>query len=174
MAYPFAIYFLLTGRAPGWVGGLLLLWLLLRAWMTRQIFWLLVAISAAVLAGTSLLIGDLFPLRFYPVLVNAILLAVFGISLVRGPTVVETIARLQTPDLSPEAVSYTRRVTQVWCAFFLINGSIALGTSLWASHDGWVLYNGLISYGLIALLFGIEWLIRPKAQDRVARNGRRD
>ena len=31
---------------------------------------------------------------------------------------IERIARLQHPDLPPEGVVYTRRVTQIWCVFF--------------------------------------------------------
>ena len=169
VGYPFAIYLLLTGQVPGWVGGLLLAGLLARAWATRQRFWLLVAGGAVVLAATSLLAGDWFPLRFYPVLVSSVLLAVFGLSLLRGPTAIESIARLQTPELPPEAVAYTRRVTQVWCGFFTVNGAIALATALWASHEVWVLYNGLISYLLIGLLFGIEWLVRPKTRPPISR-----
>lgn len=164
MAYPLAIYLLLTGRVAGWVGALLLAGLLARAWATRQALWLLVAAGAVVLAGVSVLLGDLFPLRFYPVLVSTVLLAVFGSSLLRGPTVVETLARLQDPHLSAEGVAYTRRVTQVWCGFFIGNGAVALATALWASDEVWMLYNGLISYVLTALLFGIEWLVRPKAK----------
>lgn len=162
LVYPFAIYLLLTGRVAAWVGALLLGGLLARAWLTRQRFWFFVAGGAMVLAAASMLVGDWFPLRFYPVLVSAVLLAVFGGSLLRGPTAIEAIARLRTPDLPLAAVAYTRRVTQVWCGFFVVNGSIALATALWASHEIWVLYNGLISYVLIALLLGIEWLIRPK------------
>jgi len=58
------------------------------------------------------------------------------------------------------AQAYMRKVTQVWCGFFVINGAIAFGTALWASEAVWSLYTGVISYALMALLFGAEYLVR--------------
>jgi uncharacterized membrane protein len=100
------------------------------------------------------------PLKLYPVLVNAVMLGVFGYSLLSPPTVVERFARLREPELSPAGVAYTRRVTQVWCVFFIVNGSIALATALWASPKVWSLYNGLIAYLMMGVLFGSEYLVR--------------
>ena len=53
---------------------------------------------------------------------------------------------MQEPDLDARGQAYTRRVTQVWCGFFVLNGSLALATALWASEEIWALYNGLIAY----------------------------
>ena len=53
------------------------------------------------------------------------MLAVFGGSLFAKQTVIERLARLQHPDLPPEGVRHTRRVTQIWCAFFIFNGATA-------------------------------------------------
>ena len=58
------------------------------------------------------------------------------------------------------AIAYTRRVTQIWCVFFVINGSIALGTALWASEAIWSLYTGVIAYVLMGILFVGEFLFR--------------
>ena len=80
---------------------------------------------------------------------------------------IERLARLQHPDLPPEGVIYTRRVTQVWCAFFIINGAMALSTALWASLEIWSLYNGLIAYVLMGGLFAAEYLVRMKTQKHV-------
>jgi uncharacterized membrane protein len=57
-------------------------------------------------------------------------------------------------------VAYTRRVTQVWCGFFVVNGLLALGTALWASEALWSLYTGVIAYVLMGVLFGVEYLVR--------------
>jgi uncharacterized membrane protein len=108
------------------------------------------------------------PLKLYPALVNAVFLGVFGLSLWHGPTVVERMARLREPDLPPAAVAYTRRVTQVWCGFFVVNGAIAVGTALWASPAAWALYNGLISYVAMGALMGGEWLVRRRVRGRIA------
>jgi len=101
-------------------------------------------------------------LLYYPVAVNALLLGVFFSSLYARQSLVERLARLSEPELPPRGVMYTRRVTQVWCVFFLCNGSMALYTCLKGDTDLWALYNGGISYLLIGLLMGIEWIVRKR------------
>ena len=100
----------------------------------------------------------------YPVAMNLGLLCIFGFSLYRKPSVIETLARLQEPELDDFAVKYTEKVTWVWCLFFCINGSIALYTALYSSIAQWTLYNGLISYILMGTLISVEWLVRWKVK----------
>ena len=95
---------------------------------------------------------------------NVAMLALFGASLLKGPTVVERLARLHDPALDAHGVAYTRRVTQVWCGFFIVNGSIGLATALWASEQTWALYNGFITYVLMGSLMGGEWLVRRRVR----------
>ena len=102
---------------------------------------------------------------FYPVIVNFTMLGYFGWSVVRPPTVVEHIARLKTPDLPPRAVAYTRRVTLTWCAFFLVNGTIALYTALWTPIEMWMIYNSGIAYVAMGIMFAGEFLIRRRVVD---------
>ena len=99
-------------------------------------------------------------LTLYPLLVNGAMLAVFAASLIHPPTVIERLARLQHPDLPPEGVRYTRRVTQIWCGFFVINGSIIAALALLHAHRAWTWYTGLISYLLMGALLAGEWLYR--------------
>lgn len=103
---------------------------------------------------------DVVGIKFYPVVVNVSLLIVFGYSLYKPPTVVERLARLTEPDLPEFAIRYTRKVTFLWCYFFVINGSIAAYTALYSSLSTWTLYNGVISYCLIGIIFVAEWLFR--------------
>ena len=118
------------------------------------------------LAGTLLLAliawwGNHFlALKLYPVLVNAAMLSVFGYSLFVPPSMVEQFARRHQPDLPPQSVNYTRRMTQVWCIFFALNGAVAFVTALWASAAIWLLYNGFIAYLLMGLLFAGEYCFR--------------
>jgi uncharacterized membrane protein len=115
------------------------------------------------------LLGDRWgPLKLYPALVNAVMLVLFATSLWRGPSVVERLARLRETDFPPAAVAYTRRVTQVWCGFFVVNGLIAAATALWASAAVWALYNGLLSYLAMGALMGGEWLVRRRVRGRIA------
>ncbi|MFD2453464.1 COG4648 family protein [Ideonella paludis] len=107
------------------------------------------------------------PLKLYPVWVNAVLLLVFGWSLWRGPPVIEQLARLSEPELPPRAVAYTRQVTQVWCGFFVLNGSVAAYTALACNEQTWAIYNGVVAYVLMGLLFGIEWCVRQRVKASV-------
>lgn len=102
--------------------------------------------------------------RAWPVLLNTAMLAAFAYSLARPPSAIERLARRREPSLGPRGVRYTRRVTQAWCVFFAINGSIALWTALYADLATWTLYNGGIVYALLATMFGGEWLIRRQVR----------
>jgi uncharacterized membrane protein len=46
----------------------------------------------------------------------------------------------------------------------MLNGSMALITALWSSFEVWSLYNGLIAYVLMGLLFGGEYWVRQRTQ----------
>jgi uncharacterized membrane protein len=104
--------------------------------------------------------GGKLGLKFYPVLVNVGFFIVFITSLFSNESIIERIARLNEPNLTYEAIAYTRKVTWVWCLFFLLNGGVAAVTALWASEKIWLLYNGIIAYILICSLFVGEWVVR--------------
>ena len=168
LAYPVVVYLALGHVSPRWIALLLVVLALARAWVTRESFWLGAAALATVLAVASLL-GDRWgPLKLYPALVNLVMFGLFAMSLWRGPTVVERLARLRETNFPPAAIAYTRRVTQVWCGFFVVNGLIAVATALWASAAAWALYNGLLSYVAMGLLMGGEWLVRRRVRGRIA------
>ena len=168
LAYPLLVYFGLGHFEPRWLSVLLLVMALARLLATRERIWLAAAVGALVLAGLSFWGNQLMPLKLYPVLISAALLGVFGTSLRYPPSAVERIARLREPQLPPQAVAYTRRVTQLWCGFFVVNGSLALATALWASDATWALYNGMISYLLMGTLFAGEWLVRRRLKARLS------
>ena len=168
LAYPLVVYLALGHVSPRWIALLVVALALARAAVTRESFWLVAAALAGVLAIASALGDQWGPLKLYPALVNLVLFGLFATSLWRGPSVVERLARLREPDFPPAAVAYTRRVTQVWCGFFVVNGLAAAGTALWASAGVWALYNGLLSYAAMGLLMGGEWLVRRRVRARIA------
>lgn len=162
LLYPFLVWWGMTRFEPRWLAMLLLGIALLRAWSTRQKVWWLVAALACVLAVVAWWGNTLLPIKLYPVLVSAALLIVFGLSLTFPPSIIERMARLQEPDLPPYAITYTRQVTWVWCGFFVLNGSVSALTAVYADESVWALYNGLISYLLMGLLFAVEFLVRRR------------
>src|SRR5262245_47894982 len=148
LTYPLAVWL-----AEGWVEPRVMAGLLVLVGLTRlpavpldhvTRWWLLSAISILVIA--AIWANGSLSLKLYPVLVNGALLALFTYSLLVPPTVVERLARLREPDLPPKAIAYTRRVTQMWCGFFVINGCAALLTALYASSALWWFYNGFVAY----------------------------
>ena len=101
-------------------------------------------------------------LLYWPVVVSAALLFSFGRTLWFPPPFVERLARLRKPQLSAAEVAYCRRVTQAWCLFFILNGSVACGLALKGSLNAWALYSGAMSYLLIGIFFAVEYLIRQR------------
>jgi len=161
---PLAVYQALQRFQPREVAMALLALVLLRS-PARSVEFLhrygLYAVPAALALAVLLWrSNDPVWVLAYPVIVNGLMLGMFAASLLRPPSLIERLARLRQPDLPPEGAAYCRRVTLVWCAFFVGNGSIAAWTALAASREAWVLYNGLIAYLLMGALFAGEWLYR--------------
>ncbi|KPG89130.1 hypothetical protein AEQ67_33140 [Pseudomonas sp. RIT-PI-q] len=165
LLYPFAVYFGMEHFAP-WQFGLLLgsLWLARALLGARKPGSLWMAICAIAFCLLLALFDSPLLLRWYPVLISAFMLGLFGLSLIVGPPMVERMARLREPHLPAKAIVYTRQVTIAWSVFFLCNGLLAAALTLWAPLSWWMLYTGLISYGLMGLLFAIEWLIRQRVR----------
>lgn len=148
---------------PRWLAGLLLLAILTRLPFLRISKVARWSVAGAILlAAVAVWANVLLPLKLYPVLVSCVMLAAFAYSLVSPPSIIERMARLRDPHLPPAAIVYTRRVTQIWCVFFVFNGSVSLATAVWASEAIWSLYTGVISYVLMGLLFGGEFLLRMR------------
>lgn len=97
---------------------------------------------------------------FVPVLINAALLVTFARTLLDGPPMVESLARLQHASLDAQEVRYCRRVTRVWCAFFLLNGGVILWLAVYGELAQWTVYTGGIAYVLMGMLFAAEFTYR--------------
>jgi len=169
LLYPLAVYFGIHYIEPWQIAALLaaLLTVRLLSGGAADRGSRLLLMAALLYCGFAVWHNNLISLRFYPTLINLVLLLVFTASLYFPPTAIERLARLQHPDLPPKGVRYTRKVTQVWCVFFLLNGLAAAATALWSSFAWWSLYNGLIAYLLMGLLMAIEYAVRIRTQDHV-------
>ncbi len=168
LGYPLLVYLGLRFFEPRMVALFLGLTLLLRLAMGPRRHQVLslgktmsfpLAMLALAYALTFVFNSGLFFL-FVPALFSAALLLSFGRSLLVPPSLVETFARAIRSDLSDEHVAYCRRVTILWAAFFLLNGSLSLALALAGSLEAWTLYNGLIAYLLMGMVFAGEFLYR--------------
>lgn len=173
LGWPFLVWFSITHSDHRWLLPLLALVFLARLLMLKSSqglyrqTGLLLAAAGAALCLASLWLRDRQWLMWYPVAVNVVMLTLFFSSLFSRMPFIERIARLREPELPARAIAYTRRVTQVWCLFFVCNGTIALLTCLSGNMVWWTAWNGMISYLLIGLLMGGEWLVRQRLRKSV-------
>jgi uncharacterized membrane protein/acyl-CoA synthetase (AMP-forming)/AMP-acid ligase II/3-hydroxymyristoyl/3-hydroxydecanoyl-(acyl carrier protein) dehydratase len=121
------------------------------------------------LGGLCLIINSAVILKLYPLLMNILFLAAFGGTLFSPPSMIFRFAVMQNKSikgsLNEKRVSaYCRKVTYVWCGFFIVNGSIAAWTIFSGSDTLWSVYNGGISYILIGVLFAGEFMVRKMVQ----------
>ncbi|TXG93240.1 MAG: hypothetical protein E6R09_19410 [Rhodocyclaceae bacterium] len=165
--YPLIIYVGLRWGSPRIVGVLLLANLILRRRndarrLIGDLGWIDRAVLLCLLlhAGAAAWSNSDFLVRLFPMAMNLGVLTLFARSLFSPQSMIERFARLSEPDLTPAGVRYTRRVTQVWCGFLVINAGVAFWTALYATQEVWALYNGLIAYVLMGILFAGEWLVR--------------
>lgn len=170
--YPLWVYLSLNNFDPR-VVAVLILFVAATRWVTQSsaignASWLFS--GAVIITLTTIISGSSLGLKLYPVIINLSMLIFFASSLRSGPSVIERLARLKEPNLPESGVVYTRKVTILWCVFFILNGAISLATSF-ASDEVWALYNGLISYILIGLLFCGEYAVRRYIYVNGTRNG---
>ena len=166
VVYPLLVYLALRHGNVRWAAAVLLVMLVPRALTLRRsqlrsagMIGAQVAV-VALLASSSMVFDDPRYLLQIPVLINLFLLVTFAATLWRPVSMIERYARLVVPDMTPGIVAYCRKVTVVWCVFFVLNISVAEYLALAGSYEAWALYNGLIAYLLVGTLFGIEYVIR--------------
>ena len=160
LGYPVLIYLALRFMEPRVVALCVLLLLVARLAITspKKLIGYARALRLAVLAVPAALLvsavwNDPVSLRATPALVSFALLIAFGYSLTQPESIIEAYARVQAGDLPEEERLYCRKVTLVWCAFFLLNGSIALWLAVAGTLGQWALYTGGIAYVLMGILF---------------------
>jgi uncharacterized membrane protein len=178
LAYPLVILCAWRWDTPRYVGCMLFALLWLQHWAgtgtvaasqrrLSVVDWCVAGLLSCASAALVLTDSELL-LRLYPSLVNLGLLVAFGATLARGPSMIEKFAYLSNPNLGPRVIRHTLRVTQVWCAFFALNGTFSAYTALYWGREAWSLYNGAIAYGLIGVLLvgEIAWrylVVVPRA-----------
>lgn len=110
-------------------------------------------------------------LRLYSVMINLTFLLIFGATLFIKPNICFRFAvlmdkRIKGSCYENKVLSYCMKVTITWCIFFIVNGSLAFFTTFYdfgnevLNNKVWSIYNGGVSYILMALLFFIEGVVR--------------
>ena len=167
LAYPVLVYFALQFASARTVALLTLLLLGLRlaflaparlAANARAFAPAGIALGLASLL--SLVWNDPRSLLLAPSLASLGLLAAFASSFLSAETTVERLARAQVGELDSEERRYCRRVTALWCAFFVANGAVAAVLAFAGSREAWAVYTGFVAYLLVGALFAAEYLYR--------------
>jgi uncharacterized membrane protein len=167
IAYPVLIYLAVSMAQPRTVAFAALILIAVRLAFTSpgklidyaRAFGLPVLAVALILAAAAVW-NSPTSLLLTPALVSFALLAVFARSLVRGPPMVERFARLQVDDPTDAEIRYCRRVTIVWCVFFLANALTAAWLAVAGDLEIWTLYTGFFSYVLVGVVFASEFTYR--------------
>jgi len=165
--YPLIVFFGLQWVEPAYIALALVCIAGLRFYNTKATtnipFIKVAGINIIILLMLSFFSNSSFLLKLYPVVMSLSFLSIFVYSIIKPPTVITLIAGARD-KLTVNAVEYTKKVTKVWCVFFLFNGVIAFIT-IFLSDEIWALYNGLISYVLMGVLFLGEWIVRKRFKD---------
>lgn len=164
-AYPFIIYFGLSSFSSHVIGAFIAVIFTIRlllSWRGREVIkqqrWL--AVAGLTLAGLALLRQEPAWFKCYPLFVNSVLFVVFSMSLRESQPIIERFARLGSKTIPEAARPYFIKLTKIWCVFFVLNAAVSAWTIWGADLKTWTLYNGFISYLLMAALLGGEWLYR--------------
>jgi uncharacterized membrane protein len=158
LGYPLLVY-LAINTGVSWIFSILFGTLFIRRAMTGGKQAMMFAFLAVLLFGGAILFQEISA-KMIPVFVHISMFTVFYGSLHSDASIIERFARLDFPDMPPEIVAYTRRVTYVWSAFFAINILLCTALALWADNSLWTLYNGAIIYLLLGLMMISEYLWR--------------
>ncbi|WP_230874606.1 hypothetical protein [Methylomonas sp. LL1] len=167
VGYPFLVWFSRDYVQPRSLALILAGLFLLRGLLQKERLtggMLLIAPACVLFLLTVALINQNSWLLTYPAFVSLLFFTVFSYSLAYPPTLVERLARLEDPQLPAKGVAYTRKVTLVWCVFFLTNATVSLATVWYGDPWLWSLYNGCVSYILTGLLMAAEMVVRRKVK----------
>ncbi len=168
--YPIIVYFGLNFLPPSFFGLILVAILAMRFGVllpAERLVLLPVLMVLLAYAITTMILDSTSMLLFYPALVNFILCVVFANSLRYEEPFLLRIVRARGVATSKHTPRYLYRLTALWAGFFALNGMISIWTST-LSMEAWTLYNGLISYLVVAILIGGEVLFRRRYKKRMS------
>lgn len=167
--YPFIVYFGVGVLPPSFFALVLAVLLLVRLGVLgpeeRGVMMPVLAVFLAYAIATIVWPGRTI-LLYYPVLVNLCLCAVFAGSLWQKEPFLLRVVRARGVQVSEHGPKYLHRLTAFWAVFFALNGAVAIWTTT-LSMKVWTIYNGLVSYIIVALLMGGEWLFRQRYKKRM-------
>ena len=171
--YPFLVFFGLRYLPPGTLALVLALFLAFRFGVLTAEEKPVVYPMLVVLMSFAVLVAFLDSQRLllaYPALVNLFLAITFASSLRDGSSILLSLVKARKVKIGEYVPRYLARLTLVWVFFFVVNGLIAVWTSM-QSMELWVIYNGLISYIAAGFLIIGELIFRIYYKKRMGVTG---
>ncbi len=121
------------------------------------------ALQLPAIALVFALLGWIFDQGVLLLIMPSATQATFGLTFLRSlatTPLIEHFARMVKPALSPAEQAHCRSWTKVWGVYLLVLAAIGLVLAAVASLATWTIYVGLVSYGLVGVLFAIEYVTR--------------
>jgi len=174
IVYPFAVH---TAIIKGYGAVALLVFLAIPLILTAHSLMAGLAAVLAVAAAITLLSGIVadnwkYLLYLMPVTINTALGIFFGRTLLPGKTPLITGFSIRMRGkLEPGVAGYTRRVTQLWTAFFILLAVESLMLALFAPVEVWSLFTNILNYLFAGLLFVGEYHYRVRHLDNLEHPG---
>lgn len=121
-------------------------------------------------------------LKLYSVVISATFLAIFASTLFLEPNIIFRFATLADKSIKGSSFEnqvkkYCKKVTIVWCCFFVLNGTVSAITAFIQNiiptisdelaNTIWSVYNGGLSYILMGTLFVVEFIIRKMVDKKM-------
>lgn len=169
LLYPLLV-FALWGTLPPWTLALApLVLLLVRAAFAGRRGYAAGAIALAGVVAYAVLVTTMVDraVFYYPVVVNLTLAATLAYTLVRPPSLIESLSRAMGMTMTAEGVVYTRGVTMLWTLFFAANAVVCWLIARYGTLATWGWYNGVVSHAAAGALFGFEYVFRCWYRRRV-------
>ena len=158
VSYPAVAHFGAPGTALALLFALVA-YLLASAWIHNTLRWFVPPLVGAAVYWSAPPAEWLLYLP--PILINLALAWVFGRTLLKGRVpLISRFALMEQEALSPEVAAYTRTLTWIWTALFVVAAAISLALALSGRHDAWSLFTNLINYLLVGALFLGEFVYR--------------
>lgn len=122
----------------------------------------MLGVAVAALYALTQLGGARIALAIPPILLPLLAAWFFGRSLRSGEVpLITRFARAMRDDTLPaELVSYTRGVTWLWTLLLCGMALLSLLLALFAAPEVWSLFTNFLNYGILALVFPLEYLWR--------------
>lgn len=166
---PFVLYLALSRERIDLAALTLVGWVILRAvpaLLAAEPAQRAAALRLPAIALVFAVLGWIFDSGWMLLVLPSATQAAFGLTFLRSlakTPLVEQLARMRKPELSPAQLAHCRVFTGVWGIYLLVLAAVGLVLARFASLRVWTLYTGIASYGFIALLYAIEYLMRPSS-----------